>query len=121
MLRKAFVFFLITFEMLSAATLHTAVYVLNIIVIRRVAAFKHHKILAVSNYLRINGIKGASAKRQIIHSIKNICLAHTVTADKAIQFRREVERRCAYVLKIYYRKFIQYHEISIFLMQSYSF
>lgn len=54
------------------------------------------------DYLRVDGIEGAMAKRQIIDGVEKIGLALAIAAEKAVELGREVERRLTYVLEIEY-------------------
>jgi hypothetical protein len=57
-------------------------------------------ILSMPDIDTVNIIEKAFCKRQVMDSVKNICLPYTVVADKRVYFRREFQLRLLIVFKI---------------------
>jgi hypothetical protein len=51
--------------------------------------FQHKEVLIVADHLRVNARIGAMTERQVIDSIKQICLSLSVMSYKTIDFGRQ--------------------------------
>ena len=91
MLREPFILLLVAFEVLLGPPFHTAVDVLHIPIIALVVAFQHEESLVVRDDLRIDGIVGAPAKREIVDGIEKVGLTHTIMADKTVDLGRQLQ------------------------------
>lgn len=70
---------------------HAAIDVLHIPIITLVVAFQHEESLVVRDDLRIDGIVGAPAKREIVDGIEKVGLTHTIMADKTVDLGRKLQ------------------------------
>ena len=100
MLCKALVLLVVTLEVFPLPTLHAAVYALLCPVLRHIAGIEDKERLVMTQQLGIGDSILALAERQIIYGVEDIRLAHAVAADKAIQLRREIQRRLPDILEI---------------------
>ena len=100
MLCKALVLLVITLEVFPLPTLHAAVYALLCPVLRHIAGIEDKERLVMTQQLGIGDSILTLAERQIIYGVEDIRLAHAVAADKAIQLRREIQRRLPDILEI---------------------
>ena len=131
MLRKTFIFFLITLKMFLWATLNAVIHHIHVIILVCVCAFNNKKVGVVLNIQRVDIRICALAKRQIVDGIEHIGLSHTIMSDETIYIRRERKFCALYVLIVKNRYLLQYHNCddangktavySIKPMQSYPF
>ena len=91
MLRQPLILFLVALEMFLGATFHPAIHRLVVTHVILIDALQHEEVLSVGNHLRVDGIAGAAAKREIIHSIQHIRLALSVVPYEAIHLGRQLE------------------------------
>ena len=91
MLREPFILLLVALEVLLGAPFHAAVDVLHISIITLVVAFQHKESLVVRDDLRIDGIVGTPAKREIVDGIEKVGLTHTIMADKTVDLGRKLQ------------------------------
>ena len=90
-LRESLILLLVAFEVLLGAPFHAAVDILHIPIITLVVALQHEESLVVRDDLRIDGIVGTPAKREIVDGIEKVGLTHTIMADKTVDLGRKLQ------------------------------
>ena len=100
---QAGIFLLIALELLLLASLHATIHLFGIARFRFIHPLNHKKVLLVHHVLRVDGIRGTLAERQIIHRIQQICLPHTILTDDTIHLGREIQFHLLQVFIIQYR------------------
>ena len=89
MIGETFVEFPVPTELFLFTTLQTARDLPFNTTITAVIALKHKERCIVHYVRRVGGIDGTLAEREVIDSIEQVCLAHSITADKTIYLGRE--------------------------------
>ncbi len=99
MVGQAGVFLACALETLAASALHAQLQFL-VGAPTPVYAFGHGEVLSATYHHRVGHAGKTPAEAQIMYGVEQIALAHAVVAEETVDFRREVERRLAYVLEV---------------------
>ena len=91
MLRELLVFLVVTLEMLMAAALHARIDMLRRTVVGHVVALQYKEVLVVGDDDAVHIGETRMAKRQIVHRIEQVGLAHAVTTNEAIDLWRQLQ------------------------------
>ena len=91
MLRQSLVLLLVALEVLLGATLHATIDVVYVSIVVTIVALQHEELLAMGDHLRVDGIEGTPAEREIIDGIKEVGLTHPIMADKTVDLGRQLQ------------------------------